>query len=171
MLPITKVISLLDELTETHNYAELVKRIQIPLSEFNDYLFWDDNYYTRNCIVRNDDYELILLCWEPGQSTPIHCHNDQECWVYMVSGNIMEYQFQLNEQNIPIEASVQKIEKFSSNHINDAIGFHRLHNESKERCVSLHLYAKPIDECSYYSEESKSLKTKTLSYSNLKKTV
>ena len=171
MLPITEVALLLDELSETNNYDEVVKRIQIPLSELSEYLFWNDQYYTRNCIVRNDAYELLLLCWEPEQFTPIHSHNNQECWIYMVQGELEEHQFQLDSQEIPNQVNAETLKKLNVYHTNDEIGFHRLSNTSMNRSISLHLYAKPIDECSYYSEESKSLKTKILSYSNLKKTV
>lgn len=171
MLPITKVSSLLNELSKTKNYDEVVKRIEIPISEFSEYMYWSDQYYTRNCIERNEDYELLLLCWEPGQFTPIHCHNNQECWLYMVQGELGERLFQLDDQDIPKQDNKVNLMTKNSYHINDDIGLHSLSNASEKRGVSLHLYAKPIDECSYYSKESKTFKTKTLSYNNSKHTV
>ncbi|MBV1924377.1 MAG: cysteine dioxygenase family protein [Flavobacteriaceae bacterium] len=171
MLPITKVSTLLEELSETNDYEEVVKRIQLPLSELNEYLFWSEQFYTRNCIERNEKYELIVLCWEPEQYTPIHCHNQQECWIYMVEGELDELQFQLNKQDVPKQTNASKLIANNFYHTNDDIGFHSLSNLSEKRCISLHLYAKPIEECSYFSEESKSFKTKILSYSNSKSIV
>lgn len=31
--------------------------------------------YSRNLIELNEDFELILLCWLPGQESPIHNHS------------------------------------------------------------------------------------------------
>lgn len=166
MLPITKVSSLLLELSETNNYDEVVKRIQIPVSELSEYLLWDKQFYTRNCVERNDDYELIVLCWEPNQYTPIHCHNKQECWIYMVEGEIDEIQYQLDEHEVPKQINREKLIENKSYHTNDDLGFHSLSNMTSKRCVSLHLYARPIEECRFFSDESKSFKTKKLSYSN-----
>ncbi len=168
MLPITKVSSLILELSEAINYSEIIKRIQIPFSEFSEYLNWNEQYYTRNCIVRTDQYELLVLCWEPGQFSPIHSHNKQECWVYIVEGELNELQFQLNKQNLPEQFKAESLTKNNFYYTNDDLGLHSLSNLSSNRCVSLHLYAKPIDECQYFSEETNSFKTKSLNYSSTK---
>lgn len=171
MLPINDLQTLILELSKSNKYDEIVERIQLQLSDFNEFLFWEDTYYTRNCILRNKEYELIVLCWEPGQNTPIHCHNDQECWVYVVSGSLFEEKYKIDENETPNQISSLLLNEAESHHINDAIGFHRLYNNSKERTVSLHLYAKPIDECSYFSEDSETFKVKKLSYNNFKEVI
>ncbi len=46
----------------------------MPLSEWNEYAYWDSERYTRNLLAAQQRFSLILLCWEPGQHTPVHTH-------------------------------------------------------------------------------------------------
>ena len=49
-----------------------------------------DRAYQRVCVAHDDNAELILLCWDKGQGTPIHNHGRQECWVHIVEGEMTE---------------------------------------------------------------------------------
>jgi len=165
MKPIASLSNLLELLSEEgdDDYEQIVQQIQIPFSELEPLTQWDSNYYTRTCLVRNKKYELLLLCWGPGQFSPIHCHDNQECWMHILQGNITEERYELDEDGMPIKTSTSLLKEGTSYHINDDIGFHNLNNDSNERCVSLHLYASPIKECSYYSEDSGTFKRKKMS--------
>ena len=75
---ITELITLLSN--EGHKqYADIFSSIKLSKSAFKDCSSWSDESYTRNCIVENEKFELILLCWEKGQITPIHDHGGEEC--------------------------------------------------------------------------------------------
>ena len=71
----------------------IIDRLKIPISEFEKFAAWDETHYTRNCIARTENFELLLLCWQAGQETPVHSHNDQDCWVFLIEGNITENQY------------------------------------------------------------------------------
>ena len=98
-------IESLKDLTEAlldGNYADVLEQaddINIPVSDFDKYKFWNKSHYTRNCIVKDDFFELILLCWEPGQKTKIHCHNQQECWVKVIEGGFSESVYEQAEES------------------------------------------------------------------------
>ncbi len=64
--------------------------MKLPIAEFEKYATWSETCYTRNCIAENEDFELILICWEKGQATAIHDHGGEECWVYFVEGEFRE---------------------------------------------------------------------------------
>ena len=83
----------------------IINNLAIPISEFEKIGSWDENHHTRNCIARTKNYELLLLCWQAGHETSIHCHNDQDCWVYLLEGAITENQFKNNEAKIPVLTS------------------------------------------------------------------
>ena len=61
---------------------------------------WSSDTYLRNGIYKNDDFELILLCWEKGQQTTIRCYNGEEYWVYIIDGEIEEVQYSKGHINI-----------------------------------------------------------------------
>ena len=104
------------------------------------------------------------MCWQAGQETPIHCHNDQDCWVFLIEGSIIENQYKNNEVEIPVLTVSELMVEKGTYFINDDIGLHSLHNSKNKRAMSLHVYVNPIEECSYYSKKLKEYKTKNLSY-------
>jgi len=166
---IETVPHLIQYLSECSNeeLKSVYKLLAIPESEFDPYLFWSDDCYVRNCIVRTDDYELILLCWEKDHYTPIHAHNDQECWVYNVKGEFEEIRFSKNGEEAPSQISKEMLSVKDQSYMNDDLGLHVLRNCSDGRAMSLHLYAKPIEQCVIYNPLTSQFETKTLTYHSL----
>lgn len=157
-----QLIEILDNSTKDE-YRKLGKRLNIPLADFADYMHFEDEFYTRNCIKRTDDYELILLCWEEGQKTPIHCHNNQECWVHVLKGGFHEERFQDGKDEPQIDQELDLMEEGIS-YMNDDMGYHSLENSANGRSISLHLYMDPIDECNVYVEDKEEFVKKELEY-------
>ena len=144
------------------DYKDIAQHLQIPAQDLMEFATWDSSTYTRNCIDRTDDYELILLCWEEGQETDIHCHGGEECWVYLAKGKLHEKRFTYQD-----ELSFKnefKMEKEGLSYMNDELGYHSLHNIAEGRSMSLHLYVGPIDECTIYDEDEDEFIAKSLSY-------
>lgn len=133
--------------------------------DFVPYMHWNANHYTRNCIARNKDFELILLCWELGQKTAIHCHNEQECWVKVIAGQFEEEVYTYNQASGELKVKdISMLGKHEVTSIKDASIFHTLKNTHTGRSMSLHLYMNPITQCRYYSTQDKCLQTVSLSY-------
>ncbi len=165
----TEKISSLKKLLEIlpsctgQDYFDIAKQLSIPAEDLLPYAFWSKTNYTRNCIFRTDDFELLLLCWEEGQETSIHSHNGEECWVYLAQGKLREKRFMEHEHQLKLKADV-KMTKERLSYMNDDLGYHSLHNLSQGRSMSLHLYVGPIDECSIYKEEKDKFVRKALNY-------
>lgn len=159
---VQELIKLLDS-SSKDEYKALGKNITIPVQDFDDYLYFEEDSYTRNCIKRTNDYELILLCWEKGQDTPIHCHNNQECWVHVVKGKFHEQRFVEEDGELEMDHEMDLFEEGIS-YMNDDMGYHSLENFAKGRAVSLHLYMDPIDECNVYDEDKEEFELKELEY-------
>lgn len=156
------LIHLLDKCSK-EEYKELGRQIVIPKEDFEEYQFYSEEHYTRNCIKRTDDYELILLCWEEGQETPIHCHNDQECWVHIVKGEFKEKRYEEKKGNLILDHEMTLGEKRVS-YMNDDMGYHSLENSHDGRSISLHLYMDPIEECKIYNEDKGDFEVVELEY-------
>jgi predicted metal-dependent enzyme (double-stranded beta helix superfamily) len=43
--------------------------------DWRQYAFFNPHKYCRNLLEFNEDFELIVLCWEPNQESPIHNHS------------------------------------------------------------------------------------------------
>lgn len=150
------------------DFVEIACRLAIPQSDFEPYAHWSTEKYTRNCIDRTERYELLLLCWEKGLETPVHCHGGEECWVHMVSGKIKEIRVKERLEGGLITESEEVMEEGDISYMNDQMGFHSLHNLAAGRSMSLHLYMNPIDRCRIYNKESESFQYKDLCYDTYK---
>lgn len=149
---------------DQRDFPRIAPSIDIPKEEFEKFATWDEDHYTRNCIANNDDYELLLLCWDEGQETPIHCHGGKECWVRVIAGPITEKRFEEDDFNPDKPDEVEKCKSGDITYMNDDLGFHSLHNEGSGRAMSLHLYVDPIKSCRIYDPEKGEFEMTELEY-------
>jgi cysteine dioxygenase len=164
---------LVDSLTEGERvtYSHIMNSIQIPKLAFDEINSWSQDCYTRNCIAHGDEFELILLCWEAGQVTPIHDHGGEECWVKIIDGEFRETLYQKDEAGElnsvkSVQSSIGDV-----TYMVDFMGFHRLENLSDKRSMTLHLYAKPIKTCNIYNEETETFVPKDMSYDTISEVI
>jgi cysteine dioxygenase len=167
-------ISTLDEmvrLLKMGDYEPVLSEAEhtiLSIDELEPYTHWNLKRYTRNCIAHDEYFELVLLCWEQGQKTAIHCHNKQECWVKVVSGSFSEELYRLNESTGEMKyITTDILSQHEVTSVEDASIFHNLANISSGRSMSLHLYMKPIEECRIYDRETSEIKMVSLSYDTL----
>lgn len=167
---INELITALSE-EERTTFSSILRSVNIPLSEFENYASWSDECYTRNCIINNEKFELILLCWEAGQITPVHDHGGEECWVKVIEGEFEETIYRMNDANELTEIKSAVSQKNGITYMIDFMGFHSLKNISDQRSCSLHLYAKPIRSCNSYDDESGELVHRELSYDTVPESI
>ena len=149
---------------QSTKYHDILHSMEIPKSAFEIFCSWSESTYTRNCIFESERFELILICWQSNQKTPIHDHGGEECWVKVIDGEFKETVYKSNEVS---EVNILKTNLFKVGDISymiDFMGCHQLKNLSSHRALSLHLYAKPIRNCNIYDEKSKEFVQKKMSY-------
>lgn len=163
---LSELILVLDE-EERAKYTTILKSMKMPIAEFEKHATWSETCYTRNCIAENEDFELILLCWEKGQVTAIHDHGGEECWVYFVEGEFREHVYTENKNGELDIVKTTNIKPGDVGYMIDFMGFHNLENRSNKRSMTLHLYAKPIKNCNVYDSEKNEFINKEMSYDNV----
>jgi len=156
--------SLIYQLSESskEDYTQILTDFDFEVVDFSAIEHWTPNCYSRNCFYRDENFELILICWDKSQETAIHDHDGEECWVYLLQGELEEdffrlgssQQLELTKTKILTENQMTKSDKNS--------GFHRLRNNTTNRAISLHLYAKPIKQSQTFDNELGSLVEKKL---------
>jgi cysteine dioxygenase len=162
----SELIQVLDE-EERANYTTILKTMKLPIAEFEKHATWSDTCYTRNCIAENEDFELILICWKKGQTTAIHDHGGEECWVYFVEGDFREHVYEETENGKLKIVKTTNAKPGDVTYMIDFMGFHNLENRSNKRSMSLHLYAKPIKNCNVYDSKKNTFVRKELSYDSV----
>ena len=161
--PLSELVATLSE-EDSPNFRDIICSMKMPRSAFENCCSWSSKTYTRNCIAQNEKFELILLCWEKGQKTPIHDHGGEECWVRIIQGEFKETIYNVDDAG-KLHAGKSIITKTGDvTYMIDFMGCHRLENLSNKRSMSLHLYAKPIRNCNIYDEDLGKFVSRDLSY-------
>jgi len=123
-------------------------------NEWKRYEFWDDEKnYTRNLIATdNKTFTLMLLCWNPNKSSPIHAHEGSNCWMRMVDGTCKETRYLWPKSvDSPMEQSCcNDVQAPSCAFICDKLGLHKVGNPCQTGAVSLHLYSPPFESCQVF---------------------
>lgn len=151
---IEELVQCLEKVDANGGYLSVLDRLDIPTEQFLEHCTWNKKRYTRNCIVRTADFELLLICYEPGQSTSIHDFATEEAWVHPILGSLVEERFQTPTAGGLRKVSSAKLDVGSFSYLHNGRSIHRYINSTEHRAVSLNLYAKPLSQWKVYDERS-----------------
>ncbi|XP_062620637.1 cysteine dioxygenase-like [Saccostrea cucullata] len=143
---------------------ELMARYKSQPKDWQDKETWSDKKYTRTLLDKgNGHYNLMILCWNTGQESPIHNHPNSHCFMKTLKGEVFEELYK-NPDMTPCESCCGcKMEKIDDRvyklndvaHITDADGLHRVGNKSHVNgAVTLHLYSPPFSTCKKYDDDT-----------------
>ncbi len=133
---------------------DVMTKVNIPRAEFERYYSWSDDKYARNVLARNEDFEVLLICWEKEQTSPIHDFNAQEAWIHPIEGMLREERFKINVNDERLEKVSNVLLGNDEFSYMNQIGIHRYSNANNARSVSLNIYRKPVTEWHIYDENS-----------------
>jgi cysteine dioxygenase len=138
----------LKSLTQVPSLAdvyELVERTAMADDEVQPYLGFKEGNYSRHRVMKNDFVEMLVLCWKPGQRTPIHDHNGAHGAVFVQQGILWETTFDYDERTGLGYKSHRELRTggLTGSEIPD---IHQLGNPdvSGRDLVTIHIYAPPL---------------------------
>jgi predicted metal-dependent enzyme (double-stranded beta helix superfamily) len=180
MIPIEKLIEGLREIPDEEfvcdNVYQFLSRNPVAIDSIEPYFFWSENFYTRNLIYKDERFELMAVCWEKGQSSRVHNHADQRCWMTVPIGKLRGQNFAVLE--IDEEKGFCKLKETDRFDLSDCLAakveleepIHQILNlpEFDERAVSLHIYSKPFNKCLSYCLETDRFSEVPLYYTSIK---
>ena len=73
--------------------SDLIARTAIGPDELVPYVGFKAGNYCRHRVMRSEFVEMLVLCWKPGQRTPIHDHNGSHGAVFVHQGILWETTF------------------------------------------------------------------------------
>jgi cysteine dioxygenase len=125
--------------------------------------------YARNLVCRTPFFELLVLCWHPGQESTIHDHAGALNAIRVYSGELTSRTFfrtrgsssssgpvvQDDEERVPADARMIGL---------DRDGIHQLANTSDDDLVTVHVYAPALVELNVYSTTSAVVERRRLRY-------
>jgi cysteine dioxygenase len=145
----------------TEEILSLLEKMPAEEASLAPYLSWDRQHYTRNLIDKTDLHERMAICWEVGQSSSVHNHRDQNCWMAAPAGKLLVENFHVGFQDIEagkcrlLASNTVELTAANPCAVEPREPVHRVVNprEVNQRAVTLHVYSRPFDTCVVYSPE------------------
>ena len=133
--------------------AELFRTAQLKPSDVQDWTLFDPKIYARNRVVRSQYAELLIMCWNPGQLTPIHDHTGSACAVQVISGAITEITYKPAANGMLTPLSSRRYDPGAITCSNDR-DIHQLGNlePAPAQAVTMHCYSPPLDGMQLFDE-------------------
>jgi cysteine dioxygenase len=180
---VTKLRSFEAGLITRDSVLDFCDGVELTDSSLRPYVHFDDKFYTRNLIYRDDLFEVMAICWQPGQKTAVHTHNGQLCWMLTQRGaiEVVDYKWMGCDhpefQNVvgldclagSDHTKVERIREVEATAGGPVVTadklqtIHQLFNLS-EPTVSIHIYSRPIDSCVAFDMEKQHCYRRQLTY-------
>ena len=124
---------------------QLVEQTDISPTEIAPFLGFKTGNYSRHRVMKNEFVEMLVLCWKPGQRTPIHDHNGSHGSVFVHKGILWETTFDYDTESGLSYKSHRELRAggLTGSEIPD---IHQLGNPdvSGRDLVTIHIYAPPL---------------------------
>lgn len=111
---------------------------------------FDPRGYVRNRLFRDADWELLLLCWLPGQKTVVHDHGGAWGAVRILVGGLLERRYSWRGTGKPLAFDSERACDGAVVLPEPVETVHQNENVSALPAISLHLYSPPLSVLNSY---------------------
>lgn len=146
----------------------LVAQLEVNSLLLTPHIHFCNTNYTRNLLCRTSRFDMLVLCWLPGQMTAIHDHASSLNVTRVCSGTLTARLFQVRDRPVPGRAIVelQMEQQLGENELSlvERNDIHQLANMTEQRLVTLHVYAPPLRNITVYNSYSGLIEPVALRY-------
>ena len=135
-----------------------LQALSLTHEDWRQFVHFDELRYTRSLIAMEENFSVMILCWDKEQGTPIHEHGvEVRSWAKVLDGELTMEKFssrnvaggggQSRGPNVHETLNFGREECIVEDQFS---GLHRLVNRSAgQTAVSLHVFSPPYVECCY----------------------
>ena len=150
-------------------FMELARRLRLSDALIESHTYFAEDHYARNLVCRTPSFELLVLCWHPGQVSTIHDHAGSLNAISVYAGELTSRTYRPSggrpPGTVPVEMSGDARVRPEQGLIGvDRGGIHQLANTSDGSLITVHVYAPALMELAVYSTESPKIERRTLRY-------
>ena len=123
----------------------LLSNARIMDVDLEPYVGFKEGNYWRHRVCRNDAVEMLVICWRPGQKTPIHDHNGSHGVVRVYKGLMAETIFAFDSEKGLCHDSARDCPMGTLTGA-DVPDIHQLGNPelSGQDLITIHVYSPPL---------------------------
>jgi cysteine dioxygenase len=129
----------------------MLEGVEVNAEELRPYVSFKEGTYARHRVHLGQHAELLVLCWRPGQRTPIHDHAGSYGAVRVLRGVMWETVFEMEGGS---GLTYKSAREWTPGLVTgaDVPDIHQLGNPdvSGQDLVTLHLYAPPLTSLNVY---------------------
>jgi cysteine dioxygenase len=151
------LVSAIDELRHRAKEMKLldlrrfISNLKPRRSEIEPYIHFTEARYARNLVFKCQDFECLVLCWRPGQRSPIHDHANSICAVYTLDGLLSADNYR-KTANGHVRADYSEDFKPGSVLSIQTTEIHQVSNlQEGADLISVHFYLGPLENSYLYS--------------------
>lgn len=147
----------------------LVSRLEPPDELIRSCTCFAADAYARNLVCRTPTFELLVLCWKPGQESTIHDHAGSLNAITVNRGALTSRIF-VPAAGVPAGSGpvvLDHVDTFRPGQGWTGVGrggIHQLANTGDEDLVTVHVYAPPLRTLNVFSLESPEVEASPLRY-------
>jgi cysteine dioxygenase len=154
-----KRMELIDKLEQlfTTTHKRSLEELKEALTSLGELVWHAANYrtepnrlpYGRNVLLRNDDYEVIVINLPGNRATAIHDHGDSIGCAVIVQGELQNITYTLDSNGYPLQ---KEESRFHAGEMLESPSelIHEMRNPRKEAMISLHVYSPPLQNIQTY---------------------
>ena len=143
----------------------LMQLVNIDPEEIKKCLNFSPENYTRNLFYKDNRFEILIMCWDTNQKSPIHDHDQSFSVEKVFSGKITNINYKrLNPETEEIQ------ETNTENLLEGGVIFsipediHKIEPAENLPAVSIHLYSPPLKQMKCFNLENKTAQWAKLRY-------
>jgi cysteine dioxygenase len=156
----------------------------VDRKSLSPFVHFRSDMYTRNLVFRDEQIEVMALCWQPGQRTVIHTHNGQLGWMSVEQGAVAVINYKWlgcnasDNQNVAgldclagateLDLERQDVQECfpggAVNTVDKEQTIHQVVVQGQEPAISLHIYSRPFDSCVAFDLQQQRCYRRQLSY-------
>lgn len=125
--------------------VDLMRKVDISIDDVGDHTIFCDTDYERNLWRCNTGYAALILCWQPGQASPVHDHRGSACGVRVLKGKLLEIIYKRNADESLSEdnTNIYEVGHVCGSYDGD---IHTIANTlpGEGNLVTLHIYTPPL---------------------------
>lgn len=148
---LAETVAGLDRKPELEEVDAWMLDVEVGADELRPYVGFKEGTYARHRVRLGKHAELLVLCWRPGQRTPIHDHNGSFGAVRVLRGVMWETLFEMDSECGLLYKSAREWSPATVTGA-DVPDIHQLGNPdiSGQDLITLHLYAPPLTSLNVY---------------------
>ena len=113
---------------------------------------FDENFsVNRNLVGYGYQFSIYLYCWRPHSESPIHDHNQSNCYFAVLDGSLQYTTYTNTEASLLEEKSISIFEHQAFAQPPSQI--HKLANLTDKPVYSLHIFSPALEECTAYGSD------------------